>query len=88
MSISIANVRGECPYCKQICKEDEMTLDKDGRVHLSFNCTCSAEWDEVYALDYHHTDIIVEPEDEDKELDFDEEDEDEDFDDEDDADCL
>jgi len=86
MSISITNVRGECPYCKRICKEDEMTLDEDGRIHLFFNCICLAGWDEVYALDYHHTDIIAEPVDE--VIDFDDEDEDEDLNEENDTDCL
>ncbi len=80
--MAVTNVIGECPFCKRVCTEDDIILDEDKRIHLVFGCPCGADWDEVFDLDYRHTDIITDPEDED----FDDEDEDFDFDDEDDED--
>lgn len=85
--MSVTNIIGECPFCKRMCKEDEITVDEDKRLHMFFSCPCGADWDEMFALDYQRTDIIAEPEDED-EIDLDDEDEDFDFDDDDEDDAL
>lgn len=73
--MAVTNVIGECPFCKRVCTEDDIILDEDKKIHLIFNCPCGGEWDEVFALDYRHADIITNPEEE-NEIDLDDEDED------------
>lgn len=69
----VANVRGQCPFCKTISEPDDFVGDKGinpdtGRYHEFFYCpTCGAEWREDFMVEFCNCEILAEPEEEEEE---------------------